>query len=165
VILPGCDKLVQAQLEPEQTRTDACCSLILVLTLFTGLCTRPSVLVLNVTCCICYRTRSAGTIPTMATPMRSTATWLPGHLGLGSSLRRTGAAPAAEEVALGADGVKSVHVGRAPVTFTVLSGEVLLTAAGDLEDHVLHAGQVFRSVRRGHHVLLALGPARVRVSR
>jgi hypothetical protein len=100
----------------------------------------------------------------MANTTRSTATWLPGPLGLGSSLRRA-APPAAEEVALAADGVKSVHVGRAPLAFTVLSGEVLLTAAGDHEDHVLGAGEVFRSERRGHHVVYALSPARVRVAR
>jgi hypothetical protein len=92
-------------------------------------------------------------------------TWFPGHLGLGSSLRRTGAASATGEVALGADGVRSVHVGRSPLAFAVLSGEVLVTAAGDWEDHVLHAGQVFRSDRPGHHVIYALTPARVRVSK
>jgi hypothetical protein len=96
--------------------------------------------------------------------MRTTATWSPGPLGLGTSLRRTAAGPAAEEVALGADGVRSVHVGRTALAFTVLSGLVLVTAAGDPEDHVVQAGETFRTARRGHHVVYAFSPSRVRVA-
>jgi Protein of unknown function (DUF2917) len=101
----------------------------------------------------------------MPNTTRSTATWQPGAphpARLGRAPTLVALAPA-EELVLGADGVRSVHVGRMPLTFTVLEGEVLVTAAGDYEDHVVGRGQTFRTERRGHHVIAGLRPSRVRI--
>lgn len=79
-------------------------------------------------------------------------------------LRHPFAHASAEEIALGSDEVRSVHVGHQPMTFEVLEGELLVTCEGDPEDHVVAAGQTFRSERRGHHVLAAFMPSRVRLA-
>lgn len=100
----------------------------------------------------------------MTTPTRSTATSHTPAAELHRILDRVRhpfAHGGAEEIALDVDGVHSVHVGHHPMTFTVLEGEVLLTREGDLEDHVLHAGDLFHTARRGHHVLAALTRCRV----
>lgn len=71
------------------------------------------------------------------------------------------AAPA-RHLALAEGAVHSLHV-REPLEITALAGEVLVTAERDPEDHVIPAAGRFRTTRRGHHVVYALKPSRVRV--
>ena len=50
---------------------------------------------------------------------------------------------------------------RRSVELRCLSGQLLVTMEGDLEDHVVEAGQSFRVNGRGRLVMAALRPARV----
>jgi Protein of unknown function (DUF2917) len=68
------------------------------------------------------------------------------------------------ELALADWSARSIHVRNQPVEVSCLQGEVLVTLEGDLDDHVLAAGQAFRAERRGRLVVAALGPSRVRVA-
>lgn len=54
--------------------------------------------------------------------------------------------------------------GRAPwVEVRCLSGVAWVTVEGDVEDHVLSAGDSFVSARQGRVAVMALEPARLRV--
>jgi hypothetical protein len=124
------------------------------------------VLVENKAACICSVSRFGGILSTMTTPTRSTANLHTPAAELHRILERMKhpfAHGGAEEIALGVDDVHSVRVGHHPMTFTVVEGEVLVTCEGDLEDHVLYAGETFHTELRGHHVIAALRPSRVRV--
>jgi mannose-6-phosphate isomerase-like protein (cupin superfamily) len=103
----------------------------------------------------------------MANTTRSTATLhTPGaelHRVL-ERLRHPFAHAAAEELTIEPDDARSVHVGHEPMAFTVLEGELLVTCEGDLEDHVVGAGETFVTERRGHHVLAAFRPSKVRLA-
>jgi hypothetical protein len=50
---------------------------------------------------------------------------------------------------------------RHPVEIECLAGELLVTCEGDLEDHIVSAGESFRAHRRGRLVVAALVPSRV----
>lgn len=104
---------------------------------------------------------------TMATTTRSTATLHTSGAELHrvlERLRHPFTHAAAEELTLADGDVRSVHVGHDPMAFTVLEGELLVTCEGDLEDHIVGAGETFVTERRGHHVLAALRPSKVRVA-
>ena len=59
---------------------------------------------------------------------------------------------------------RSIDVRRHhPVQVACLDGEVLVTAEGDIEDHVLEPGGAFLADRRGRVVVTALRPSRVSV--
>ncbi len=55
-------------------------------------------------------------------------------------------------------------MGHAGMRVEVLSGEVWVTREGDPLDHVLGAGEVMESRKRGKLVVLALSPARLAVT-
>ncbi len=79
-------------------------------------------------------------------------------LGLGRTRRGS------IDLALDADETWSGNV-RAPwVEIRCRSGVVWVTLEGDLEDRVLSAGQSFVIARRGRVAMMALEPARVRVT-
>jgi hypothetical protein len=102
----------------------------------------------------------------MATTTRSTVLHTPGaelHRVL-ERLRHPFTHTAAEELTLADGEVRSVQVGHDPMAVTVLDGELLITCEGDLEDHIVGEGETFLSERRGHHVLAALRPSKVRVA-
>jgi hypothetical protein len=52
---------------------------------------------------------------------------------------------------------------RHPILVACLDGEVLVTAEGDFEDHVLEPGGEFTSEQRGRVVVTALRPSHVQV--
>jgi hypothetical protein len=52
---------------------------------------------------------------------------------------------------------------RHPVEIECIRGELLVTCEGDLEDHILAAGESFEVHRRGRVVVAALVPSRVGV--
>lgn len=58
----------------------------------------------------------------------------------------------------------SAGVGHAGMRVEVLSGEVWVTREGNPLDHVLGAGEVMESRKRGKLVVLALSPARLAVT-
>ena len=58
----------------------------------------------------------------------------------------------------------SAEVGHAGMRVEVLSGEVWVTREGDPLDHVLGAGEVLASRKRGKLVVLGLSPARLEVT-
>ena len=102
---------------------------------------------------------------TMTTPTRSLAQELQPAFALRALERArhlfAQEAPVSEELVLRRDGVRSVHVGKQPMELAVLEGSVLVTCEGDAHDHVVEAGESFRSERAGHHVVAALRPSRV----
>ena len=106
----------------------------------------------------------------MASSLRFPARWHvgsghPAHAPRARPFARGASAPEVEEITLGADGARSFHVGDAAMEVKVLTGLALVTCAGDPEDHVVAAGQTFRSERPGHHVVAAFQPTRVRIAR
>jgi DUF2917 family protein len=84
--------------------------------------------------------------------------WHPARL-----LGRSAEERKALELTLGNDSTWSTRVPRAGVEVRCLEGMVLVTAEGDVEDHVLTAGAVLIARRRGRLAVWALEDARVRV--
>jgi hypothetical protein len=69
-----------------------------------------------------------------------------------------------EELTLEEWSVRAVDVrSRRMVEIECLSGELLVTVEGDLEDHIVSPGESFRVCRRGRVVVAALVPSRLRV--
>jgi hypothetical protein len=99
------------------------------------------------------------------TPMATRSGWLPGPLALDAVARAAAIGAAEREVfALGEWSVRAVDVRqRRPIEIECLAGELLVTAEGDLEDHIVPAGESFRVSRRGRVVVAALVPSRVRI--
>jgi hypothetical protein len=61
---------------------------------------------------------------------------------------------------------RSIDVRRHhPVKVSCLDGEVLVTAEGDFEDHVLEPGAAFTAEHQGRVVVTALRPSHVQVKR
>lgn len=90
--------------------------------------------------------------------MSALAGWLLDPLSHLAPLR-----PAASVVfALAEWSVRAVDVRpRRPVEIECLDGELLVTFEGDLEDHIVAAGEAFRARGRGRLVVAALVPSRV----
>ena len=102
----------------------------------------------------------------MATTLRSPVHGPWEHSALARLLQRTlhAANEPVTELEVGADEARSLHVAAPGTTFSVLAGSVLVTCEGDVEDHVLAAGETYTAARRGHHVIAGLAPSRVRIS-
>ncbi len=71
----------------------------------------------------------------------------------------------ARDLALEENETWSARVRAFEVEIRCLSGTVWLTREGDLEDHVLSAGDTFVSRRRGRLAMMAFRPAQVWVAR
>jgi len=86
-----------------------------------------------------------------------------GEAGQASAMKNAPANPTSE-MFLPDGSARSIDVRRRhPVQVACLDGEVLVTAEGDLEDHVLEPGGAFTAEHRGRVVVTALRPSRVRV--
>lgn len=74
------------------------------------------------------------------------------------------APPAAAVLHLADWSARSVDVRpRRPVVVACVAGALLVTLEGDPEDHVLAPGDALTARRRGRLVVVALGPATVRL--
>lgn len=82
------------------------------------------------------------------------------------SLHDLAPAPAVTELRLADWSARSVDVRpRHPVVVACVEGALLVTVEGDPEDHVLAPGEALTARRRGRVVVVALGPATVRLRR
>jgi hypothetical protein len=117
-----------------------------------------------------YRTRDSSQHRTMQTPTRSTVTWSPGAAVPAPAARARPLARntpvqaiATAELLLGDNVARSVEVTQRGADLEVVEGMVMVTC-GDGEDHVVRAGETFRSALAGRHVILSLRPSRVRIA-
>ena len=69
-----------------------------------------------------------------------------------------------ETVALDISRAWSAEARRAPLEVEVLEGTVLLTAEGDAIDHVMEAGELYRSPTGRRIAAMGLSPSQIRVS-
>jgi hypothetical protein len=88
--------------------------------------------------------------------------WLLRNPALTLGLRRTGRE--AIDLVLEGDETWSGTVRLPGVEIRCLSGTVWVTLQGDVEDHVLSAGDSFVASRPGRLAMMAFRPARVRIA-
>jgi hypothetical protein len=94
--------------------------------------------------------------------MTARSGWLVGPLAWRARTRVAETGTRREVLTLGEWSVRAVDVRpRHPVEIECIAGELLVTCEGDLEDHIVSAGESFRAHRRGRLVVAALVPSRV----
>lgn len=97
--------------------------------------------------------------------MTSLTGWLIEPHSSRARTRRAAPANGGREVfSLGEWTVRAVDVRpRHPVEIECVAGELLVTFEGDLDDHILAAGEAFRASGRGRAVIAALVASRVAI--
>jgi hypothetical protein len=97
--------------------------------------------------------------------MTSLTGWLVEPLSSRARTRRAGTADGRREVfSLGEWSVRAVDVRpRRPLEIECVAGELLVTFEGDLDDHIVATGEVFRTSGRGRAVVAAFVPSRVAI--